>query len=64
MVTGQPGFQNPTDWPDLYSFRSRHTSGANFAFADGGVQFITTSIDLTLYRNLATYAGGEVVTRP
>jgi prepilin-type processing-associated H-X9-DG protein/prepilin-type N-terminal cleavage/methylation domain-containing protein len=64
MQSGQPGFNNPGDWPDIYSFRSRHTNGANFAFADGSVQFINQGIDLTTYRGLATYAGGEVVSRP
>jgi hypothetical protein len=59
LVTGQPGFNNPGDWPNLYSFRSMHTGGGNFAFADGSVKFITESIDLTLYRNLATISGGE-----
>jgi len=62
MVAGQPGFGNPGDWPDLYSFRSRHTNGANFAIADGGVRFISQSIDLTVYRGFASHSGGEVVT--
>ncbi len=62
MVAGQPGFNNPGDWPNVYSFRSRHTSGANFGLADGSVRFIVASIDLTTYRNASTYAGGEVVT--
>jgi prepilin-type N-terminal cleavage/methylation domain-containing protein/prepilin-type processing-associated H-X9-DG protein len=60
MIAGQPGFNNPTDWPDVYSFRSRHTAGANFAFADGGVRFVPQSVDMNLYRALSTYNGGEV----
>ena len=60
LVTGQPGFNNPGDWPNVYSFRSKHTGGANFAFADGSVKFIAQAIDLNLYRNLATHSGGEV----
>jgi len=59
LVTGQPGFNNPGDWPNVYSFRSRHTAGGNFAFADGSVKFIVEAIDLNLYRNLATHSGGE-----
>ena len=59
LVTGQPGFNNAGDWPNLYSFRSRHTAGGNFAFADGSVKFIVEAIDLNLYRNLATISGGE-----
>ena len=61
LQSGQPGFNAPTDWPDVYSFRSRHTGGANFALADGSVRFVSDSIDLTTYRNAATYAGGEVL---
>jgi prepilin-type N-terminal cleavage/methylation domain-containing protein/prepilin-type processing-associated H-X9-DG protein len=63
-VSGQPGYNNPGDWPDTYSFRSRHTNGGNFAFADGGVQFVTNSIAANVYQGLASYAGGEVVPRP
>jgi len=59
LVTGQPGFNNPGNWENLYSFRSRHTGGGNFAFADGSVKFIVEAIDLNLYRNLATISGGE-----
>jgi prepilin-type N-terminal cleavage/methylation domain-containing protein/prepilin-type processing-associated H-X9-DG protein len=61
LVAGQPGYGNPGDWPDVYSFRSRHTNGANFALADGSVRFVNQSISLTTYRNAATYAGGEVL---
>ncbi len=52
------------DWGNLYSFRSRHLGGANFAWADGGVSFVTQSIDLPTYRALSTYNSGEVVSRP
>jgi prepilin-type N-terminal cleavage/methylation domain-containing protein/prepilin-type processing-associated H-X9-DG protein len=61
MVAGQPGFNNPGDWPNLYSFRSRHSGGANFALADGSVRFVSQSIALATYRALATHSGGEVV---
>jgi prepilin-type N-terminal cleavage/methylation domain-containing protein/prepilin-type processing-associated H-X9-DG protein len=50
----------PTDWPNVYSFRSRHTSGANFTFGDGSVRFITNSIATGTYQAMSTYAGGEV----
>jgi len=48
----------------LYSFRSRHTGGANFAFCDGRVQFVTDTIDIGTYRALATRNGAESATLP
>jgi prepilin-type processing-associated H-X9-DG protein len=52
------------DWPNLYSFRSYHTNGANFAYADGSVHFISQSIDTPTYRAMATRSGGEAVQAP
>jgi len=50
-----------TNWPNRYSFHSKHTNGANFCFADGSVRFVSDSINLATYRALATIRGGEVV---
>jgi prepilin-type processing-associated H-X9-DG protein len=58
-VQGQPGYGNPGDWPDIYSFRSKHAGGANFGMADASVHFVTNDINLTTYRQLATYNQGE-----
>jgi prepilin-type N-terminal cleavage/methylation domain-containing protein len=54
-----PGYNNPGDWPNVYSFRSRHPNGAQFAMGDASVQFVNQAIDLNLYRALATRNGGE-----
>jgi len=64
MFPGQAGYNNTGDWPDIYSFRSYHTNGCNFGFADGSVEFITNSITMLVYTELATYDGGETVARP
>jgi prepilin-type N-terminal cleavage/methylation domain-containing protein/prepilin-type processing-associated H-X9-DG protein len=50
------------DWPNVYSFRSRHVGGLQFAYADGSVHFISDSIPLSVYRAMATISGGEVAT--
>lgn len=56
---GNPGFNNPGDWPNVYSFKSRHTGGANFAWGDARVTFVSDSIDINVYRAMATRAGSE-----
>lgn len=48
------------DWPNNYSFMSSHPGGLQFAYADGSVAFVAETIDITVYRNNATMAGGEV----
>ncbi len=47
------------NWINVYSFRSLHTSGANFAMGDGTVRFVRQTIDLAIYRNAASHSGGE-----
>jgi prepilin-type N-terminal cleavage/methylation domain-containing protein/prepilin-type processing-associated H-X9-DG protein len=49
---------------DVNAFGSQHSggNGANFAFGDGSVRFISKTIDLrTVFQPLATRAGGEVI---
>ena len=52
------------EWQNNESFRSRHPGGLQFAFADGSVRFISDTIDLAVYRALATINGGEAVAGP
>jgi prepilin-type N-terminal cleavage/methylation domain-containing protein/prepilin-type processing-associated H-X9-DG protein len=63
IPTGSPkslGKADKTNWPERYSFRSRHPGGLQFALADGSVRFISDAIPLQTYRALATIKGGEV----
>jgi prepilin-type processing-associated H-X9-DG protein len=50
-----------TNWPNRYSFKSYHEGGANFCLGDGSVRFVQNSINITVYRALATIRGGESV---
>jgi prepilin-type N-terminal cleavage/methylation domain-containing protein/prepilin-type processing-associated H-X9-DG protein len=45
----------------INAWGSGHTNGANFAFADGSVQFISSAVSQTTLQYLATRAGGEVI---
>ena len=49
----------PQDWRNIVGFRSDHPAGTSFALADGSVRFVSDAVDLSLYRALATIAGGE-----
>ncbi len=50
-----------SDWPQNYSFASRHEGGAHFLMGDGAVRFVSENIDLALYRALASIEGSETV---
>jgi prepilin-type N-terminal cleavage/methylation domain-containing protein/prepilin-type processing-associated H-X9-DG protein len=42
-------------------FASRHPGGSNFAFGDGSVRFIKSSVSATVYQHLGNRADGEVI---
>jgi len=52
------------DIPCKREWGSFHSGGMNFVFCDGAVHFIQTDIDLSVFGNLATIAGGEPVAAP
>jgi prepilin-type N-terminal cleavage/methylation domain-containing protein/prepilin-type processing-associated H-X9-DG protein len=60
---GAPAFNEDNR---VAAFGSGHTNGANFAFCDGSVRFLTlgSAGDLPTYQALSTRAGGEVVSAP
>ena len=52
------------NWSGTWGFRSNHSGGANFAFADGTVRFIAQSIDHRTYQYLGCRNDEQVVTLP
>ncbi|MCI0637823.1 MAG: DUF1559 domain-containing protein [Gemmataceae bacterium] len=48
------------DWPNVYSFRSRHSNGLQFALGDGSVRFVSETIPIARYRALCSVGGGEI----
>jgi prepilin-type processing-associated H-X9-DG protein/prepilin-type N-terminal cleavage/methylation domain-containing protein len=55
---------NPYNWSVSTGFKSQHTGGANFAFADGSVHFIQQNIDYQTYIKLGVRADGAPVQLP
>jgi prepilin-type N-terminal cleavage/methylation domain-containing protein/prepilin-type processing-associated H-X9-DG protein len=53
-----PCAMNCNNQADIYSF---HVGGANIAFADGHVSFVSSQINITVLASLVTRGGGEVV---
>ncbi len=49
---------------DFADFSSDHPFGAEFLLGDGSARLISDEIDLTVYRALATRAGGEPIPSP
>ncbi len=52
------------NWPNVYSFRSKHPTGLQFCMADGSVRFVSQSISLATYRAAASIDGGETLPLP
>ena len=58
-LEGQQG-----DWPNNYSFFSRHPNGGQFGMFDGAVRFVPESVDFVVYKRLATCAGNRPAQLP
>jgi prepilin-type N-terminal cleavage/methylation domain-containing protein/prepilin-type processing-associated H-X9-DG protein len=52
------------NWCLEFAFKSRHSGGANFVFADGSVHFVSDSIDHMTYQLLGCRNDGLPVTLP
>lgn len=55
---------NGNDIPCKRGWGSFHPNGMNFVLCDGSVRFLQTTIDLNLFGDLVTIAGGEVAQVP
>jgi prepilin-type N-terminal cleavage/methylation domain-containing protein/prepilin-type processing-associated H-X9-DG protein len=69
--SGMPGVTNgwtvPTEGATTFgcaNFRSDHSGGSNFLFADGSVHFLGEDISMLTYQQLSTIRGDEVVEIP
>jgi prepilin-type processing-associated H-X9-DG protein len=47
-----------------YGWGSYHSSGINWLLCDGSARFISTNVNVNLFCDLATIAGGEVAQAP
>jgi prepilin-type N-terminal cleavage/methylation domain-containing protein/prepilin-type processing-associated H-X9-DG protein len=63
MVLGHAGGRLGPGDPngEVNQFYSTHVGGVNFAFADGHVSFLKTTMNYNTFRALATGAGGEAI---
>jgi prepilin-type N-terminal cleavage/methylation domain-containing protein/prepilin-type processing-associated H-X9-DG protein len=60
---GPPEYNN-CNWNTVWGFGSRHSGGANFAFADGSIQFLSQGIDIRTYNLLGCRNDGQPVSIP
>jgi prepilin-type N-terminal cleavage/methylation domain-containing protein len=58
-ISGRKSLNDP--WSEPYDFFSGHGQVVHFVFADGSARGLSSSVDPTALRPLATIAGGEVV---
>jgi len=61
--SGQP-IQRWDNWNMSWGFRSNHTNGTNFVFADGSTRFINQSIDMRTYQLMGCRNDGQAVNLP
>lgn len=61
-IPGAVAINNSNEWG--HCFYSFHTGGANFAFGDGSVRFLSEGTDLWTLAAMATRANGEVFNEP
>jgi prepilin-type N-terminal cleavage/methylation domain-containing protein/prepilin-type processing-associated H-X9-DG protein len=52
------------NWTIIFGFKSNHSGGTNFVFADGSVHFISESIEMKTYQLLGCRNDGQPVALP
>jgi prepilin-type N-terminal cleavage/methylation domain-containing protein len=55
---------NWLDWQPCASFKSMHPGGMNGLLVDASVRFLAETIDMTVFQQLGTIAGGEAMRVP
>lgn len=63
-VPGRPSLDPTVDqfpYRSQFGFNSMHPGGISFVFVDGSVHYLSESIELGVYRALATIKGGETL---
>jgi prepilin-type N-terminal cleavage/methylation domain-containing protein/prepilin-type processing-associated H-X9-DG protein len=63
-INSPQGFYNGSNNLNDLAMGSNHTQGANFAFGDGSVRFISQEVDFYTYLAAASVAGKEVLALP
>ena len=61
---GTRGGQSAGGYHLTPNYRSDHSGGCNFLFADGSVHFLDETIDMLLYQQLSTCMGNELISIP
>jgi prepilin-type N-terminal cleavage/methylation domain-containing protein/prepilin-type processing-associated H-X9-DG protein len=61
---GTSAWPGPQNWNFSFGFKSNHTGGSNFVFADGSVRLLPASIDHGTYQKLGCRNDGMVAQIP
>ena len=52
------------NWNTAFGFKSRHSGGANFAYGDGSVHFLSQTIDMKTYQYLGCRNDNQAFAQP
>ena len=63
-IAAPPGRDWERDFNSAMGFKSRHTGGANFAFCDGSMHFLSEDINYTTYQQMGARSDATVISSP